>query len=874
MKGKKHVFKQKKKLPEFIAVIVMIFQFLSIIPIVPVNAADITKDINFITGVSLTDENGNPIDGSSNPIDKNSEVKLTYNFTISNEATVKKADTYTMQIPKEIEIISTLSFPINVDNGENIANVVINTDGLVTITFNEFAENNSNVSGYFFIDTKFDSKENVKVNNAQIIDEIRQGQEFIPGSVKINGKDAETANYSYDSSGRTLTYNFPSVIENTQTITFKTKVKDPELSKSEGDKVKEYNTVIFNHDGVTVNSNEAVVSITTDFIRKDGKYDPANKKINWTIYVNNNSINIPNAVVKDDIPVGLTFMPGSVKLDGVAATSDYTIDGQVFKYTFPNAINEKHTIEFSTAVTDELAYNSNDQKTYTNKVSLTGDGVPGNASDDKGVGVPTSIIRKEGVEYNPSTKEITWRVTINRNKILIKNAVVTDEILVGQEYVDGSAVIDKGIPGGVESTGTGKIKNTLVDNKSDYIKGNDYIDWKVTFNSNKLSLMDIILTDTLQDGLELDTTSVKLNKQVLKADGSLENGEEVALGKDNVKYDFSTREFTFSLPGKTDDAYILTFRTNVVDKKKSPFSNSIIGIVETSTSEKVDVVFQSVGGGGVGETGSIKVVKVNSSNENIKLQGAVFELLDKYQNVIKVSEPTGNNGEVLFDKLKFDIDYYVREKQAPTGYLLSNEVYKSQLKNSQDQKNIVYNYKNKAIMGQIEFSKVGENGQNLNGSEFTLYKEEDTEFNNPIATSVSDEKGKVEFKNVEYGKYIIKETKAPEGYVLSTEVLKAEIKEDGNIVKANPESISNAKIRGNIEFIKLGENEEALGGAEFTLYKEDYAEFENPIETSISDEAGVLPNTGDSISSNIIIILSVLTTLAGINLFLRKNKLS
>ncbi|WP_346961852.1 prealbumin-like fold domain-containing protein, partial [Clostridium sp.] len=74
-----------------------------------------------------------------------------------------------------------------------------------------------------------------------------------------------------------------------------------------------------------------------------------------------------------------------------------------------------------------------------------------------------------------------------------------------------------------------------------------------------------------------------------------------------------------------------------------------------------------------------------------------------YQNVIRTSEPTGANGEVVFNKLRFDIDYYVREKLAPTGYTLSSESYKFQIKNTQDERNIVYNYKDEKIAGEIEF---------------------------------------------------------------------------------------------------------------------------------------------------------------------------
>jgi len=188
--------------------------------------------------------------------------------------------------------------------------------------------------------------------------------------------------------------------------------------------------------------------------------------------------------------------------------------------------------------------------------------------------------------------------------------------------------------------------------------------------------------------------------------------------------------------------------------------------------------------------------------------------------------------------LKFDIDYYVREKVAPTGYTLSSELYKFQLKNTKDEKNITYNYKDEKIKGEIEFFKTGENNIPLEGAEFTLYMISDTSYSNPIAIAISDENGKVNFKNVEYGEYAIKETKAPEGYIPSGKILTAIITENGKIVKANPESISNTKIRGNIEFNKLGEDKNPLQGAEFKLYKEIDTKFENPIATAISDESG------------------------------------
>ncbi|WP_251861474.1 SpaA isopeptide-forming pilin-related protein [Clostridium sp. Marseille-Q2269] len=1090
--NRKYNYKKGKKRFVCIALIAIFFQVISLLPAIGVKAQEITNKFQFITQVKLTGNDGKPINESSNPVSKNSEVKLTYKFNIPNNQEVKKGDHYTMQIPKEIKIISKLNFPIILDNGDKIADVTIDTDGKVNIVFTEFAENNSNVSGFFYIDTQFNpdqigndnpvriefdlggdsgpnvievnfeqpeapkasikkdgsydplkneitwkitvNPENVKVNNPQVVDNILEGQEFIPGSVKINGAYAKSTDYNYQN--KKLTCNFGEVIDRQQIITFKTKVIDPKISQSEGATTYEYNKAILNHDGTSKESNEASIKVVTDFINKNGSYDPVTKRINWIINVNNNAQHIENAIVIDSIPQGLELTAGSVKLDG-ASSNSYKVEGQKFIYTFEKEINEPHTITFSTDVVDPNAYNSNVGKEYKNKVDLEGKGVPDNATDSKGINVPTSIIEKQGIGYNPATGEITWKVTINNNKISIKNPVVTDDIRIGQEYVQGSASIEKGtakgsfkyekadgsdklktgtliytfndaineihtitfktrvtdpnvyagnrnenyfnvaklegdniipstsqgrqnvqsqviqkigrnfdyikreftweiiinrngmtlpnayvtditgdkqefvdnsvmingkpaeksnynydkdtktlrynfpseikthqiltfktriadssifntngekefkntaklitdiVPGSVESTGKVKVKNALIDKNSDYTRGNDYIDWNVTVNSNKILIKNAVLTDILQEGLELDTTSIKLYKAMLNSNGSLSMGEEITLGKDDVKYNAITREFNFQLPSSTSEAYILTFRTNVVDKKKSPFTNTIsfkgTGITEKSDSNKVDVIFQGAGGGGVGETGSIKVVKVNKNNENDKLQGTVFELLDKYQNVIKTSEPTGVNGDVIFNKLKFDIDYYVKEKTPPQGYLISDEVYKFQVENSKEQKNISYNYKDEKIKGEIKFVKTGHNDTPLQGAEFTLYSISDIKYENPLAIATSDMLGIVHFKDVEYGEYIIKETKAPEGYNISTETLKANITENGKIVKPTPESISNTKIKGNIEFTKQGDNKKPLQGAQFKLYKEWDNNFKDPIAVAVSDENG------------------------------------
>ena len=1042
--------------------------------------AEEKNQFRFITSIELTDFNDKPLEEG---IDKSSEVRVKFKFDIPNVEDIKEGEVFSVNIPDQLYLISDFDKDITDEDGNLVAVAHFKKGGQIDIEFTEYAGSYSNVSGNFYLDTKFNrnnvgnneseilqftfsgeaesievevkfkqdpipetsiskwsggydgskneitwyvefNKENVNVKSVKIIDNIPFGQEYVDGSAMIdNGADISGFTYvaseNDSTKSGTLTYTFSEEVNKRYLISFKTRISDTSvLPEEQGEIVKLYNKAILDINGEIKESNEASVDVKTNYIEKYGNYDSNEKKINWTIKVNNNALELKDLKVEDVIPAGLELIKDSFKVNS-EANSDYNYDeiNKKLDYTFNGTINTQQIITYSTKVVDERIYQSNDSTNFKNTATIV-EGLEGKPHSDATVGVWSNILKKSGggydasshyitwrvevnnnevelknpvitdniplgqkyvtgslkidgvnpdvnkfqfleaengdnektgtitysfnetinkkyvitfetevidnsiyagningkqyintaymkadniskevnstgyqnvisnvidkesVEYNYETKEITWKIVVNNNKTKLGQVIVTDIINIGQEYVEGSATINNNadnngfdykkadkddkektgtltytfegditdtyeiifktkvtdesifytngqkivnnkaeitgdvIPPNVYTEASTKIENSVIKKSSNYQWGNDYIDWNVVINSNSISMGKVTIEDELQEGLELDTTSIVLYKQNLSSNGSLEKGDAVELGEDNVKYNANTRKFIFNFSEQVNSPYLLTFRTNIVDKSKQPFSNKVQfkgeKTSENSTVDNFYVDFQSGGGSAVGTRGSITVIKVDNDAE-VKLKGAKFNLLDKYKNVISTGE-TDANGSLIFNKIKFDIPYYIEEVEAPEGYLLDeNNIYEFFIKSSSDSKNITHTFENSIIKASLELLKVDENENPLSGSEFTVYDLSDKE----VVNGTTDENGLVKFENLVYGDYYYVETAAPTGYVLDSTRHNFTINENGAVLK---ETVNNKKIVGNINVVKVDEEDNYLSKAEFTLY--------------------------------------------------------
>ncbi|WP_187393445.1 SpaA isopeptide-forming pilin-related protein [Bacillus sp. E214] len=230
-------------------------------------------------------------------------------------------------------------------------------------------------------------------------------------------------------------------------------------------------------------------------------------------------------------------------------------------------------------------------------------------------------------------------------------------------------------------------------------------------------------------------------------------------------------------------------------------------------------------------TGSVVVNKVDNSNDPKPLAGAEFTLTDANGN--KTVEVTGEDGKAIFTNLKYGATYKVQETKAPTGYVIDNSDNATKEFTISSDEALTFTFVNREIVGSVTVTKVDKNDttKKLSGAKFTL-----TDAKGNETVEVTGEDGKATFGNLVYGKYTIKETEAPEGYVISNQESKEiNISEDGQLVELEYE---NRAIKGSLQVLKVDsvDNTTPLEGAEFTVYDEDG----NEVDTKATNKDGLV----------------------------------
>lgn len=172
------------------------------------------------------------------------------------------------------------------------------------------------------------------------------------------------------------------------------------------------------------------------------------------------------------------------------------------------------------------------------------------------------------------------------------------------------------------------------------------------------------------------------------------------------------------------------------------------------------------------------------------LGGARLQLIRKETGEV-IREWTSEEGRgQTFYGLK-EGTYLIRELEAPGGYRKGED---KEVRITEDNSEAqVFKYENRLSGGgggkppqaeYISFKKTDGAGKALPGAEFKIYRSDGS----ILETAIADHNGKVTIKKPEAGTYTVKETKAPEGYYLSSETFYITVGEGG--IKGNYEIVN------------------------------------------------------------------------------------
>ncbi|WP_281960366.1 SpaA isopeptide-forming pilin-related protein, partial [Bacillus cereus] len=199
-----------------------------------------------------------------------------------------------------------------------------------------------------------------------------------------------------------------------------------------------------------------------------------------------------------------------------------------------------------------------------------------------------------------------------------------------------------------------------------------------------------------------------------------------------------------------------------------------------------------------------------------------------YKDGKKVAElKTDESGKVMSPKLPLG-EYTVKETKAPAGYKLSNKEWKVTIQNEKEV--VKVEAENEKILGSLQIIKMDDKDQTkrLAGAEFTLKDAKGNVVKEGITT---DKSGTVKVDGLVPGEYTLEETKAPEGYELTKQIIHVTV--DGE--KVIDVKVTNGKSLGQFEIVKVDAQDKTkvLSDAEFEVYKDG-----KKVDTLRTDKTG------------------------------------
>ncbi|WP_261806063.1 SpaA isopeptide-forming pilin-related protein [Lapidilactobacillus luobeiensis] len=679
--------------------------------------------------------------------------------------------------------------------------------------------------------------------NTKLVDKLSEGQIF-PTDNKLsivdeagNAISSDQYQVAYNEARTEMTITFPNGLNMGVKISYQSQVT--KSIDADGEKIS--NSVESN--GKTSNPGEKQAD-QQGLTKSRGAVDYNAKTVTWNFDINKARQDMSDWTMTDPVPDGLTVDYSSFVLTDkdtkkvLKEGEDYTVnpDGNGFKVTFEGALKDHaknwYTLSYKTTFeTNSLPASG----TWTNTAKATWKDKDGGKHTNEGKGhfTPKTEFKNDGTKsgsYNAVSKQITWTVVVNYNQRKLSNASITDPIIGDQDYVADSA----------------KLYEASIKVDGSYVLGAQVTSANISFDNNKKQLSAKLPEDSAKAYVLTYQTS--LSGKVIDQKSYDNTATYTNSGKSSdltAKVTVPNSGNVLDKSGKQDpanSAYALW--TLWVNKAQSTFSNAVV-TDEPSDNQIIDESSIVVYPGKVSSNGTFTE---DTSNPLV---------LDKdYSLDLQTDNATGKQTLKISFANEISSAYSIHYRSLINSSKINDTLTNTASISGKGEKDVDNNTSGSTAVVNNSGSATGKNTnlvltksdadtkKSISGASFELWSDVSGQKGQLLRKGTTDASGSITWNNLKSGKYILVETKAPDGYVISTILANgkeinlqySDANDDNNV------SISETNQKGKVTVEKSdADGSGPLAGAVFDLYKKDGTKVASDLKT---ESDGTVSYTG------------------------------